>query len=692
MAPEIVVEGPVLLLMGPIGTYFARVAKHLETRGVEVYKVCFPLREYGFPKRMRVSFSGKTDTEFEPFLRDLVKEKGIRHIMMYGDFLIPHRIAINIASQASANIETWVFELGYLRPNYVTLEQNRVNFRSNLNRPSCFYESLPDPEVLPQARLEIGPRWRKVFKATTFISHALTNYTICEGEHKLQPRPSYVYYQVRGFFRKYIYSCTERAIRKKLYSDKPFFLVVLQVATDSQLQLGSPYADIAQFIVHVIDSFLRNAPVGTELIFKHHPRDRGYTNFTRLIKERGEALGGVDRISYFHDAPLGKVFQSGGCRGCVLINSSVGFQSLFHGVPLKCLGQAPYNIDGLADQQSLDNFWRSPKACNRELFRKFYTYTLETTQINGNFDGRFPFGEVFVLRDKPEMTGHPYGAIEGLIKDKYGTEKVVRVLLGVVNLLRAYGLYMMHWLAWSMGKRSLAASLFEGSARRCLQALGVKVEVDSRDITRTKRSQIHIANHESPLDVLLVHGYYCMPSITTAQLHLHWLVPGFKHAASRYGHILLDHRCTKSRTAALYRGRRRLDTFGRLFVFPSGSLKTSLMDRFSGSIAFLARHNDALIVPWKISYDNPVLAKADWLRSCNPLQLLAGRLTGPELTIRCSERASVDPRDYGDDEELTRALRSIYMDDQLSKRKGKPAIVDAVVEKSTQTSRRTEAA
>ena len=54
-----------------------------------------------------------------------------------------------------------MFELGYLRPNYVTLERDRVNARSNLNKPAAL-PGLPECDQLPQnIVLDPGWRWRK---------------------------------------------------------------------------------------------------------------------------------------------------------------------------------------------------------------------------------------------------------------------------------------------------------------------------------------------------------------------------------------------------------------------------------------------------------------------------------------------------------------------------------------------------
>ena len=53
------IEGPVLLLMGPIGSFFGRFARYLEDHGVPVFKVSFPLHEFGFDRYQRLPFGGE---------------------------------------------------------------------------------------------------------------------------------------------------------------------------------------------------------------------------------------------------------------------------------------------------------------------------------------------------------------------------------------------------------------------------------------------------------------------------------------------------------------------------------------------------------------------------------------------------------------------------------------------------------
>ncbi|MFN9925597.1 MAG: hypothetical protein ACK53I_01510, partial [Phenylobacterium sp.] len=147
----------------------------------------------------------------------------------------PHRIAIEIAREHNASLrqgeaclDAWVFELGYVRPNYVSLERERVNARSGLNRPVEFYRSLPEVATIPQAQRETGIRWRKWWKTPTFILHAFTRYQIIAGPHKLQPRPSYLLAQLSGLARKHLYRVTERAVLRRLRGgEAPYILVPL---------------------------------------------------------------------------------------------------------------------------------------------------------------------------------------------------------------------------------------------------------------------------------------------------------------------------------------------------------------------------------------------------------------------------------------------------------------------------------
>ena len=53
--------------------------------------------------------------------------------------------------------------------------------------------------------------------------------------------------------------------------------------------------------------------------------------------------------------------------------------------PVKVLGDAFFDIDGLTDQQSIDAFWTRPQAPDEDLFKRFKAHVINRTQVNGNY-------------------------------------------------------------------------------------------------------------------------------------------------------------------------------------------------------------------------------------------------------------------------------------------------------------------
>ena len=396
---KILIEGNCLFLMGPIGTFFARLSNYLEKNNVRTYKISFPLYEYGFPQSRIIKFHQDIFL-FKNYLKKILIDEEIKHIFMYGNVLIPHKEALILVEELKKediHVNTHIFELGYLRPNFVTLESKGINYDSSFIKSREFYLKQDSYKFFPIPKKHARFRIRKIWKTISFINHSFKNYKIVDKEHKLQPKPVYIWYQIKGFFLKYYFRLNEYEIKKKCFVEDKFFIVILQVSTDSQITEGSLIKDNKQFIYKVIKDFAR-ANLNINLVFKHHPRDRGYTNYSDLIEKFSKEFGVYKKVFYIHDFFLSKLFRNPNCKGTVLINSTVGYQSLYHSVPVKSLGITPYNISGLTDQRDLISFFKNPSTVDKLLFNKFYKYILENSQINGNFDGYFPFKNVFIFK------------------------------------------------------------------------------------------------------------------------------------------------------------------------------------------------------------------------------------------------------------------------------------------------------
>ena len=160
-------------------------------------------------------------------------------------------------------------------------------------------------------------------------------------------------------------------------------LVALQVHDDSQKIYHSGYDSMEGFIHEVIESFQAHAGDQQVLCFKHHPMDRGYTHYGRLIRQLAAQAGLKKRVYYCHDNSLPELYRH--ARSIVTINSTVGLSALLHRLPVKTMGKALYDIPGLTHQGSLDSFWQNPQPVNMDLFARLHSLLFQKTQINGSF-------------------------------------------------------------------------------------------------------------------------------------------------------------------------------------------------------------------------------------------------------------------------------------------------------------------
>ena len=139
---RILIEGSVIFLMGPLGTFFSRLTSFLEENDIKTFKISFPLHEYGFKKSSRLTYSDDI-YKFKEFLEKIIIKEDIKHIFMYGNVLIPHKQALKLCEELNRKghiINSHIFELGYLRPNFVTLEDKGVNYSSRFIANRDFYE------------------------------------------------------------------------------------------------------------------------------------------------------------------------------------------------------------------------------------------------------------------------------------------------------------------------------------------------------------------------------------------------------------------------------------------------------------------------------------------------------------------------------------------------------------------------
>lgn len=371
----------VLLLQGPVGTFFHRLAIKMKKNKTKVFKLNFNGGDFLFyPSGKRCKCDEK---DLENFYENFFKEKKTDAIVMYNDCRLIHAKAIKVAKELGIGI--WIFEEGYLRPYCITFEKDGVNANSSLPRDKNFYLSC---NILTKESIKEIPGGFKFMAFSAFLYWFFSFLLAPFFNNKLHHRTLYPFeflFWFRSLYRKYLYKFTEKKLNQKIYSlEKKYFLTVLQVYNDTQIKHHYKKS-IEEFIEELILSFANHARAKSYLVFKHHPMDRGYRNYSKLINELSQKYHVEGRIFYVHDTYLPTLLKN--ALGCITINSTVGLSAILEGCPTKVCGNAFYDFEGLAYPKKLQFFWREAHAYkpNPSLVINFKNYLLNTNQFNGNF-------------------------------------------------------------------------------------------------------------------------------------------------------------------------------------------------------------------------------------------------------------------------------------------------------------------
>lgn len=303
-------------------------------------------------------------------------------VIVFGDTSAHARAVLDAAREEG--LRTWILENGYFRPDWITLERHGVNAEGcSPSRPDA-YEGVVAREPRPVPVGRILP-WH--------VTHISLYYFV-----ELMGRPAFPHFrpdydpppwrQAFGHVGRALTSRraeTRSRIRTLLEGDQPFVLVCLQRDGDSQLVRHSPFPDNSAFLAQVLDSFAAQAPAKLHLVVKGHPLDAGVIDMQAQTKRLAEARGLAGRVHHLDGGVLADLCRAS--QGLVVNNSSAALSALGFGTPVKVLGRAFFDMDGLTDRRPLDQFWWDPQAPDPALFARFRTWVIDNTQINGGFHG-----------------------------------------------------------------------------------------------------------------------------------------------------------------------------------------------------------------------------------------------------------------------------------------------------------------
>ena len=387
--PKETVKRKVLIVQGDWEAGMSRLALDLKDAGHEVGKVffCAPDVIYKF-RGIRTHLYRDKLADFEAWLRELVRTEKYDTFFLYNHYRPYNQVAWGLAGELDLGCH--VFELGLIRPNCVTVFSRKS---TPLPTMAKAWKKLlaggnpPDHAETPPALCQVSTTAKLLVFCTNFFLSRVTSPLfpnfVDQREMKLGSHFKHgVIHLWRSLERTR--DCEMDPVFAGEWSGK-YYAVPLQVHSDTQITKCSGFESIEQFIKKVVRSFERFAPADTKLVFKVHPMDRGYKDYTDLIAGLDHRLGG-GRIFYVDRVHLPTLLSNS--RGIVNINSSVGISGLVHHVPVIALGKAVYDLVDLTFQDGLDAFWSYSDRPKSNLVRHFINLLLETSQGRGTLSQR----------------------------------------------------------------------------------------------------------------------------------------------------------------------------------------------------------------------------------------------------------------------------------------------------------------
>lgn len=368
--------------MGPL---FRRLGQGLIKAGHRVHKVNFNGGDRFFWRLPGgIDYRG-TLQEWPKALERIIRDHEITDVVLFGDCRDHHMIATRVCREL--RIPVHVFEEGYIRPDWVTFERDGVNGHSTLPRdPQWYRDTAATLPPVPEHRQVPSSFRRRATEGLAYnVADVLTRWHYSNWNNH---RPWHPLVEGMGWIRK-LRRRKERdaeaaALMARLEaSPAPYFLFPLQLDSDAQIRLHSPFAGIAEALKVVISSFAEHAPAGTRLVVKEHPLDNGVRDWQQNTMDMGQRFGVADRIDYLPSGDIVPVARRS--QGMVTINSTSGTLGLSMGIPAVVLGTAIYNIAGVTCQDGLDAFWTNPVRPDEQTFAAFRRVLIERCLIPGGF-------------------------------------------------------------------------------------------------------------------------------------------------------------------------------------------------------------------------------------------------------------------------------------------------------------------
>lgn len=357
-----------LFLQGPPGPFFRLLGQELKQLGYGVHRINLSGGDqFDWPKGS-ANFRG-TAQAWPMFFDRFVRANRITDLVLYGDCRPIHQAAVRMAKLRGVRI--FVFEEGYIRPDWMTLERDGVNGHSPFDRdPQLILASSYWLTDVPQAPPITADFRRRARDSYWHYHHVVT------GRLRFPFYRTHRSHSILGEGIGWLVKLKRKRRRARQAEEvlaaikgRKFILFPLQLTGDYQIRTHSPFGSMPQAVDYVVESFAAYAPSDLLLLVKEHPLDASWRNWRTYLKRRARRLGIEDRVLCIDGGDLQEL--SAMAAGMVCVNSTSGTLALENQIPVLVLGDAVYDVPGITHQAGLDSFWSKPERPDAELYAAF---------------------------------------------------------------------------------------------------------------------------------------------------------------------------------------------------------------------------------------------------------------------------------------------------------------------------------
>jgi capsular polysaccharide export protein len=404
-----------LLLQGPHGPFFHRLAQMLRRTGAEVRRVGFNAGDRAFwPDGAHYIAFRDAPERWPAAFRRLIDAHGVTDLVLYGDTRPIHAEAAAIARAEGVTVH--VFEEGYMRPYWITYERGGSNGHSRLmdlgiDDMRAALAASDTETAMPPASW--GDMRQHIFYGALYHGCVLA---LNRGYRRFRPHRAIGVGAEFGLYLRRLLLMPALALERRLATRRirtggfPYHVVLLQLEHDASFRAHSPFASMTEFLEVVIRGFAEGAPPHHHLVIKAHPLEDGRAPIRATLRRLIAAHGLRGRLHYLRGGKLAPLLDE--ARSAVTVNSTAGQQVLWRGIPLRTFGAAVYAKPELVSALPLPEFFARAERPDRRAYADFRRYLLETSQLPGGFYSAR--GRRQVLRQVVDMmlaADDPYDAL-----------------------------------------------------------------------------------------------------------------------------------------------------------------------------------------------------------------------------------------------------------------------------------------